>query len=93
MADIVCKKCDDPYPPEYMTESGMCEGCVGKEKFAAFAKECGLESFPRPDGERYVYNTDGSLRGKKGECTDFIDELWNALARAKGRDDLTIGRD
>ena len=61
-----------------------------QQKFADFAKECGLTEFPDPDGERYVYRTDLSLYGKKIECTELIDELWNALARAKGRDDLCV---
>lgn len=61
-----------------------------KQKFADFAKECGLEEFPAPDGGRAVYGTDMKLAGKKIEYTGLIDDLWNALARSKGRDDMCV---
>ena len=60
------------------------------QKFAAFAVEHGLERFPDPDGERYVYRTDLRCEGKKVECTDLIDELWNALVRSQGREELCV---
>lgn len=63
-------------------DNGECPVCK-KAEFAVFAKKMGLTRYPDPTGERYVYNLDGSCDGKKSECTDFIDELWNALARAK----------
>ncbi len=63
-------------------------------RYAAFAKSCGLECFPDPTGERYICRTDGRIDGKKSECIDFMDELWNALVRAKGGgDDLLLGDD
>ncbi len=68
----------------------VCVWCSQKRKFSDFAESCGLKRYPDPTGERYVYNLDGSCDGKKGECTDLIDELWNALAASKDRVDLTV---
>ena len=58
--------------------------------FSDFAKECGLELFPDPHGERYVYQLDLKCAGKKCECTELIDDLWNALARSNGREELCV---
>lgn len=74
-----CQFCD-----AYLTPEGVCESCADLAKFAAFAKTCGLTRFPDPSGERYVYRLDGRLAGKKSECPDFMEELWDALVRAKG---------
>lgn len=59
-------------------------------EFAEFAKECGLTRFPDPSGDRYVYNLKCDIMGKKGEEIGLMDELWNALAKAKGRPDMLI---
>jgi hypothetical protein len=80
-----CKVCKYEYDREDV-ESGVCRGCAAKRRFGDFARSCGLARFPDPSGERYVYNADGSFAGKKGEETDLIDELWDALVRAKGGD-------
>ncbi len=64
-----------------------------RQRFADFARSCGLTRFPRPDGERYVYYLGGDCAGKKSEQSDFMDELWDALVRAKGGDkSLLLGR-
>ena len=71
------------------------ERLANLKKFAEFATECGLKNFPMPCGERYLYAVEDYQDGyacKKGEYVEFMDVLWNALARAKGRDDLTLGR-
>ena len=60
------------------------------QKFANFAIEHGLDRFPVPDGERYIRRTDLSIAGKKVECTDLIDDLWNALVRSQGREELCV---
>ena len=88
-----CSTCGDDYPEEYI-EDGVCRFCLGKKRFAAFAKECGLAVYPDPTGERYVYHLDGDCAGKKSECVHLIDDLWNALVRAKGESaDLILGKD
>ena len=82
-----------PWPMGPVIKKGaseMDETEVIMQEFAAFAVEHGLMRFPDPDGERYVYRTDQSCDGKKVECTDLIDELWNALARSHGREDLCV---
>ena len=61
------------------------------KQFALFAEENGLNKYPHPHGERYLFKTDGDCAGKKSENVEFIDDLWDALARAKGRNDLIIG--
>lgn len=68
-----------------------------EQEFAEFAIECGLTRFPDPTGERYVYNVDCSFAGKGRPILhlsyveiDLMDELWNALARAKDRPDMLI---
>lgn len=81
-ASVTCEKCGDQFESGQMCGS-MCRWCQENSRFAAFAASCGLTRYPDPSGERYVYRLDGSCDGKKGECTDFIDELWNALAEAK----------
>jgi len=86
---MICTKCKDDFEKGQMI-GNVCRWCEGKKKFAAFAKECGLGRYPDPRGERYVYHVDGKPGGKKAEETDFIDELWNALAKKAGRKDLLI---
>lgn len=76
-----CPVCNGVYDDEDFTEAGPCDE---KQRFGAFAISCGLTRYPDPSGERYVYKTDGTLAGKKIECIDLIDELWNALVKAKG---------
>jgi hypothetical protein len=61
-----------------------------EKQFSQFAKSCGLDRFVDPNGERYVYNLDGSTAGKKVEEIEFMDDLWNALANAKGRGELRV---
>ena len=58
-----------------------------EQKFAAFAKECGLKHYPDPNGDRYLYRVDGEYGGKKSERLDFMDALWQALVKAKGGND------
>ncbi len=84
-----CKTCRDDFEPSQMT-GDVCRWCADKKRFADFAKKCKLKRFPDPTGERYVYNVNGTLAGKKVEETDFIDELWNALARSCAREDLVV---
>lgn len=85
---VPCSRCYEDV--KKVNADGLCAGCedrVAREKaFATFANGCGLSRFPHVYGERYVYNVDFTLAGKKSECTDFIDELWNALVRAKSGD-------
>lgn len=59
-------------------------------KWAAFARECGLDAYPCPHGDRYLYDsrTPDEEIWKKSEDMGFIDALWSALCRAKGREDL-----
>lgn len=85
-----CGRCECLFDPSEV-ENGMCLGCRDLAKFAAFAAECGLTMFPTPDGERYLYDVDGECAGKKSEHSGYCDELWNALCRLKGREDLKIG--
>ena len=82
-----CKTCGED---SKQMSGEMCSHCHRKKEFADFAEECELTRFVDPTGERYVYCVDGSLAGKKVEETDFMDELWNALAKAKGRSDLVV---
>lgn len=79
-----CPKCDCDLV------NGKCLDCERKQAFADFARKCGLDSYPDPTGERYMYDLDGRCCGKKIECVDSIDDLWNALARVMGRDDLAV---
>ncbi len=58
--------------------------------FRDFARSCGLTRFPEPDGERYVFTLAGDCAGKKSECLDFMDELWNALVRVRGGDESLL---
>lgn len=88
MPEIICSTCKDLYPSEDIAD-GKCVFCRDKEKFAVFAKSCGLDAFPDPSGERYLYNLDGSVRCKKSEHSGFMDELWNALVHANK--DLLMG--
>jgi hypothetical protein len=91
MAESVCVKCGESCDAENMAGPETCRFCHEKGQFAAFAKECGLAMHPDPSGERYVYWLDGRCAGKKVERAGFMDDLWDALARARGRDDLVIG--
>lgn len=84
-----CIKCGDDYDKDQM-RGETCRWCAEKKRFAEFALECGLDCFVDPRGERYVYNLDGSCAGKKSEEIDFMDDLWNALAKAKSRPDLVV---
>jgi hypothetical protein len=84
-----CSKCGDDYEPDQM-RCETCRWCADKTRFAEFARECGLDRFVDPRGERYVYNLDGSCSGKNVEEIDFMGELWNALAKAKSRPDVVV---
>lgn len=88
-----CAICRDEYDDADVTPEGACLSCARKTAFASFAASCGLSRFPDPSGERYVYRTDGKFAGKKGECVDLMDDLWDALCRAKGRHDLILGKE
>jgi len=88
-----CKTCSEEICEDEMATEKDCRWCVRKKAFASFASECGLERYPCPTGERYVYRLDGSCDGKKGECVDFMDDLWDALAKSKGREDLMAGEE
>jgi hypothetical protein len=88
-----CHVCCGLFDDEKVTPEGACLRCDREMKFADFAESCGLYRYPHPGGERYVYQLNGDCDGKKGECVDFMDELWNALARIKGRDDMVIGEE
>lgn len=93
MKPFVCKSCGDKYDAP-QSPDGVCERCRRKARFAAFAAACGLECYPDPAGERYLYDLDGGCAGKKGERVGFMDDLWDALVRAKGGDaSLLIDRD
>jgi hypothetical protein len=82
-----CKTCGDRYEKADIAPDGVCRFCAEKKAFAAFAGSCGLTRYPDPSGERYVYGLDGTCDGKKSECVAFMDELWNALVRARGGDE------
>lgn len=84
-----CKVCTDQYPKDVLVD-GVCIFCRRKSQFADFARKCGLQAYPSPSGERYVYRLDGKLLGKKSEEIDFIDELWAALVRTNGASDELI---
>jgi len=87
---MICRTCCEEID-EMLGED--CKWCALKHTFADFAESCGLTRFVSPDGERCVYfSTDLTFAGKKVEVTDFMDELWNALATAKGRSDLIVGQ-
>jgi hypothetical protein len=88
-----CHICGDQYDQADITPSGSCRWCARVERFSAFAASCGLTRFPDPSGERYLYRLNGDIAGKKSECLDFMDDLWNALVRAKGAagGDLVLG--
>lgn len=85
-----CKTCGEDYEQNQIIVGEICIYCHRQKEFANFAKECELTRFVDPRGERYVYRVDGSCAGKKVEETDFMDELWNALVKAKGRSDLAV---
>ena len=87
-----CSVCHEQYEDGQISDSGACYRCNELERFAAFAKRCGLARFPDPSGERYVYRLDGRIDGKKSEHVDLIDELWNALVRARGGDEDLLVR-
>ena len=87
MTMFKCSVCKEKYGAVRRSASGICLFCDQMQKFAAFAKSCGLQLFPAPDGERYLYHLDLACAGKKGEHADFVDVLWNALVRAKGGED------
>lgn len=86
-----CQQCNNQDVDAEDMEGDSCRLCSSAQRFAKFADECGLSRFVDPTGERYVYDTK-TLRcsGKKSEETDLMDELWNALATAKGRDDVKL---
>lgn len=84
-----CDNCHDVFDEGQMVGK-VCRWCERKLVFADFAKSMGLTRYVDPTGERYVYSLDGSCDGKKVECIDFMDELWNAMARFVGRDELTV---
>lgn len=89
MADKPCVACGDLYEESELGPGGVCFSCAERHKFtdfADFARLCGLTRYPEPRGERYVYFLDATCAGKKSENTDFIDELWDALVRARGGD-------
>lgn len=89
MADRTCPKCKDIIDDG--RQDGDCVWCEQKERFSAFAAECGLKMYPDPTGERYLKPVGGGYGCKKSEDTGFMDELWNALVRAAGGgDDLLI---
>jgi hypothetical protein len=82
---MICPLCREEY--DELPQGGVCRWCEEKAAFSAFARSCGLTRFPDPSGERYVYDLNGRCegkKGKKGENVRLIDELWNALVRAKG---------
>lgn len=88
-----CRVCKDEYESGAF-EKGVCVFCRKKKTFADFASDCGLTHHPDPSGERYVYRLDGACEGKKSECIGFMDELWNALVRARGGDEsLLLGKE
>lgn len=84
-----CIICREEYESEVMI-GDKCRWCKQKQDYGEFAASVGLTAFPDPTGERYVYGTDGTCRGKKSECPEMMSELWNALAMVKGRPDLVI---
>lgn len=87
-----CKTCFDEYEAGELVENGNCRRCDEKDQFSRFAAPVGLTRFPHPSGERYVYRVGGEFEGKKSECTDLIDELWNAIVRLGcGSPELLIG--
>ncbi len=89
-----CRICHNEYDARDILPGGLCIHCDRQRRFAAFARSCGLTRYPDPSGERYVYTVDGACAGKKSECIDFMDELWNALVEAKGKGgDLLIGEE
>lgn len=89
-----CVRCEEEFQFSELNTDGACINCaalVAREKlFKEFASSHGITRFLDPTGERYVYNADGSFAGKKGECVEFMDELWNALVRSVNREDLLI---
>lgn len=66
-----------------------------EELFAAFARDNGLSMYPDPTGERYLFPAEGAENCcKKNEHVELIDELWNALVKAKGgSEDLLLGKE
>lgn len=65
--------------------------CKRVKEFRVFAKSEGLLFFPQPGGERYLEPVSDDHYGmKKSERVKTIDELWDALVKAKGRPDLTV---
>lgn len=94
MQEKECPICGDSYPADYFPgETGTCLFCLQKQRFSAFAESCGLSLYPDPSGERYVFRVDGQCEGKKSESIHLIDELWNALVRAKdGAAELLLPR-
>lgn len=92
-----CVFCEERYPAKDLNGDGACSHCAKvvtrQKQFAELATAAGLSMYPDPTGERYLYKIDGRCAGKKGENTEFMDDLWDALARALGRDDLTIGKE
>ena len=87
-----CRVCGEEYDDAKIQADGACIFCAEREAFSAFAKSCGLEVYPDPTGERYVYRLDHVCDGKKSENNHLIDVFWNALVRAKGgADELLIG--
>lgn len=92
-----CVQCKDEYPDAELNADGACEACAKHvsraKRFREFAAEMGLYAYPDPSGERYLYGSDGICAGKKSENIEFMDDLWDALARSKGREDLIIGEE
>lgn len=68
-------------------------GEARRKAFEDFARSCGLTMYPDPGGERYLYGVDGAGSCKKSEYAGFMDELWNALVRAKGGENLLLGKE
>ncbi len=87
-----CVRCEEEFAD--LNADGACPDCAASvtrtRLFQEFARSFGLTLYPDPDGDRYVYHTDGKCAGKKGENVEFMDELWNALVRVAERSDLTV---
>ena len=87
-----CRVCSDDYEAAGITAGGSCRWCAEKERFAGFARACGLDTYPDPSGGGYLYGVDGDGFWKKIERTAFMNDLWNALVRAKGGNDSLLLR-
>ena len=87
-----CQNCSQGFDDDYRSERSLCcIWCARKKAFADFAQNAGLEVYPDPTGERYLYSVDGKDTYKKSERAGrTINELWNALVRATGSDPSLI---